>query len=321
MLRALISLIGRAASPGGESGKLTVLTYHRVPLRHDPLLHEDQIDAACFEAHMATISQDFKVMPLGEAIALLRENRLPPKAVAITFDDGYFDNHAVALPILQRHGLTATFFICSGYLDDGLMFNDLITEAVRQTALGQIDLGWLKLGQRTLTPATRRQLANDLTAQTKYMPPQERQETCLRIWRTLCPGARMPRVMMTPEQVLDLSRQGMAIEGHTHTHPILTQTAIEHARKDIELNIAALSDITGARPRLFAYPNGRPGLDFTAEHMTLVKDLGFDAAVSTHWGTATRHSELFSLPRLAPWPQSGTNLAFQIVRCALEAKA
>jgi len=103
---------------------------------------------------MATISQDFKVMPLGEAIALLRENRLPPKAVAITFDDGYFDNHAVALPILQRHGLTATFFICSGYLDDGLMFNDLITEAVRQTALGQIDLGLLKLGQRTLTPAT-----------------------------------------------------------------------------------------------------------------------------------------------------------------------
>jgi len=316
MLRALISLMGRVASPGNLSGKLAILTYHRVPLRHDPLLHADQIDAACFDAQMAFIAKSFHVLPLDEAVSRLHDRTLPPRAVSITFDDGYDDNHTVALPILQKHGLTATFFICSGYLGSGLMFNDIMTEAVRRAESPQADLSWLGLGLRGIESDTRRQLANDLTSQVKYLPADERQEVCLRVWQSLCPSSAMPRVMMTPEQVLDLARQGMIIGGHTHTHPILKQSSLEEARRDIQLNIESLRSITGATPKLFAYPNGRPDLDFTAEHMALVRELGFEAAVSTRWGTASRHADPFALPRLAPWPQSGANLAFQIIRSA-----
>ncbi|MCK7493591.1 MAG: polysaccharide deacetylase family protein [Comamonadaceae bacterium] len=56
----------------------------------------------------------------------LGEGTLPARALAITFDDGYADNHDVALPILRRHGLNATFFVATGFLDGGIMWNDVL---------------------------------------------------------------------------------------------------------------------------------------------------------------------------------------------------
>ena len=60
--------------------------------------------------------------------------RLPPAAAAITFDDGYRDNLEIAAPILKRRGLPATLFVASGFIDGGIMFNDMVIEAsVRRT--------------------------------------------------------------------------------------------------------------------------------------------------------------------------------------------
>jgi peptidoglycan/xylan/chitin deacetylase (PgdA/CDA1 family) len=47
---------------------------------------------------------------------------LPPRAVMITFDDGYRNNLTTALPILQRAGLGATFFISTGFADSQQAF-------------------------------------------------------------------------------------------------------------------------------------------------------------------------------------------------------
>ena len=52
---------------------------------------------------------------------------------------------------------------------------------------------------------------------------------------------------------------------------------------------------------LFAYPNGRPDEDYRAEHAQMVRDAGFEAAVSTAWGSARRNSDPFQLPRFTPW--------------------
>ncbi len=52
---------------------------------------------------------------------------------------------------------------------------------------------------------------------------------------------------------------------------------------------------------LFAYPNGRPQQDYTAEHVAMVRDAGFAAAVSTARGAADRTTDPFQLPRFTPW--------------------
>ena len=97
-------------SPAGARARLSVLIYHRVLARPDPMFPE-QIDAARFTMQMELLSRRFNVLPLAEAVQRLQSNSLDSRSACITFDDGYADNYTIALPILKRHGLTATFFI------------------------------------------------------------------------------------------------------------------------------------------------------------------------------------------------------------------
>src|SRR6185295_2112486 len=105
------------------------------------------VDAAAFDWQMECLSRCFRVLPLSEAVERLRQGTLPGRAACVTFDDGYADNAEVALPILRRHGLCATFFVATGFLDGGIMFNDRVIEAVRGAPGAQLDLTPLGLGR------------------------------------------------------------------------------------------------------------------------------------------------------------------------------
>src|SRR5512147_2526205 len=143
-------------SPAGPTARLSILIFHRVLPKHDPL-NPDEPDAAEFEQRLRWVKSWFHVLPLGEAVGRLRDGRLPARALSITFDDGYADNEEVAAPILERLGLSATFFIATGYLDGGCMWNDRVIEALRRHRGDALDLRDEGLGlHRTSTPAERR---------------------------------------------------------------------------------------------------------------------------------------------------------------------
>src|SRR5512143_3272728 len=107
-LRALAVML----APGGARGRLSILIYHRVLATSDPLNNWDPT-AAQFDRQMQMLSAYFTPLLLADAIERMVAGRLPPRAVAVTFDDGYSDNVQAALPILLRHGVAATFFIAS----------------------------------------------------------------------------------------------------------------------------------------------------------------------------------------------------------------
>ena len=114
-----VTLQGRllaAALPGGVRARLAVLLLHRVQAQPDPM-QPQEMHARRFEALCGWLARHARVWPLGRALDALRQGTLPPRVLCLTFDDGYADNHALALPILRRHGLTATFFITTAGLD------------------------------------------------------------------------------------------------------------------------------------------------------------------------------------------------------------
>ena len=130
LLHRAMRRIVRLAAPAGDRASLCVLIYHRVRSSGDKLDTWNP-SAEEFERQMALLSSCFEPLRLTEAIERLESRSLPRGAVAVTFDDGYADNFEVALPILRRHRVPATFFISTGYLDGGRMWNDTVVEAVR----------------------------------------------------------------------------------------------------------------------------------------------------------------------------------------------
>lgn len=278
-------------------GTLSILIFHRVLARHDDF-NPDDIDATVFDRQIEFLSACYRVMRLDDAVDALVRGKLPPRAAVITFDDGYADNAEIALPILQRHGVSATFFVASGFLDGGMMWNDKIIESMRRGENRLVDLTHAGLGEVCLTPTW--QSAFEVIKRLKYLAPQAREEAIAALIEAA--GVLLPRnLMMTRAQVASLASNGMTIGAHTVNHPILASIDIEAAEREIADNRAELEMITGEPIRLFAYPNGKPGQDYRREHVDLVRRLGFKAAVSTAWGVAHRASDVFQLPRFTPW--------------------
>ncbi len=299
MLRTAFSIL----SGSGSRARLVVLIFHRVLSRVDDIL-PDEPDTRRFDQILGWLDEWFRVLPLDEAISMMREERLPSRAAAITFDDGYADNHDVALPILQRHRLSATFFIATGFLDGGRMWNDTIIESVRRTVLTTLDLKPYRLGRYPIaSPLDRRAAIAGILRDVKYMPIQERIAISEALAAKLVPEG-FGGLMMSPDQVLKMRRSGMGIGAHTVSHPILANLDADTARREILTSKQHLESILGEKVTLFAYPNGRPGKDFLPRDVELVRELGFEAAVSTRPAIARAAVDRLLIPRFTPWDQS-----------------
>jgi len=96
---------------------MTVLCYHAVqPGWQAPMSMEPDM----FASHMGWLARHRRVVPLETAVGSLdRHGRLPGRAVALTFDDGFRSVHQHALEVLTRHGLPVTVFLVAATLGEG----------------------------------------------------------------------------------------------------------------------------------------------------------------------------------------------------------
>lgn len=300
---------------------LTILIFHRVLPAPDPLREGDP-DAANFDSLMGLLARNFSVLPLSEAMMRLGQSRLPRRACCITFDDGYADNLTIALPILEKYHLPATVFIASGYLDGGRMFNDIVIDTIAALNNTVLDLSEISLGVHPLTLLEERRAAiAKILELLKYRTPGQRYADIVRFQELTGYVQLSSDIMMTSEQVVELARRGVEIGGHTVEHPILTSVQDDVARREIAAGKRKLEELIGSPVRFFAYPNGRPYRDYDARHVNMVRELGFEAAVSTAYGVGTPSSDPYQLPRFTPWGGSITKRSLQLIRNAWIGKA
>jgi peptidoglycan/xylan/chitin deacetylase (PgdA/CDA1 family) len=284
--------------------QLSILIFHRVLPERDPLFPQE-LFAARFDRTMAAVAGAFDVKPLTQAVALLKSGQLRGRVLAITFDDGYADNATIALPILQRHGLPATFYVSTGFLNGGRMWNDTVIECLRHTQQPVLQLQALGLGAvPAATVADKRQAIARVIPAIKYLGLQERQTALAQLLHAAGNPTLPNDLMMRSDQVLALHRAGMEIGAHTVNHPILTALADDAAQAEIARGRATLEALTGAPVRTLAYPNGGPDRDYDRRHAAMAQALGFEAAVTTAAGVSRPGDDLFQLPRFTPWDES-----------------
>lgn len=269
---------------------------------------------ARFDSILSWLGRWFNVLPLSDAAARLKRGTLPSRPLCITFDDGYADNFTNALPILQRHGMTATFFVASGFLNGGIMWNDTIIESIRRTGTSMLDLRAIGLGTiQTKSENEKRSAIDQIIRSLKHRPMNERS----RLSRAIAEIAdvQLPEdLMLTSDQLRGLRRAGMEIGAHTAHHPILARLDADDARTEIVSGRQTLESLLGESVSLFAYPNGKFPSDYTLEHAALAADLGFDAAVTTVPGASRQGDDVFQLRRFTPWDQGRMRFGLRLLK-------
>jgi phosphatidylinositol alpha-1,6-mannosyltransferase len=301
-------------SPNGSSARLSTLLFHKVPTVVDPLV-SSELDLPRFEQILDVVAANANVLPLAEATAALQRGTLPPRAVALTFDDGYAEWIDNVSPALRRRGLPATFFVTTGQLGGAeVLWHERIMAAVRALPARGAVLPPGVAGFSDLdVPGCRERLVAQLQERLKYAPLGQRLDAIEHLESQACAPLILPRGF-DAASVRTLHSQGFEIGAHTVHHPILNECTPQQARTEIAECKAELEAIIGGPVHSFAYPNGRPGEDFRAEHVALVKAAGYRNAVTTSNGVASAGTDLFQLPRFTPWGRSEERIAFQLAR-------
>lgn len=285
----------------GTSNKqhLSILIYHRV-LEKTDFMNPSIPTVSEFEWQMELISKYFNPLSLATALELMGKKELPKNAVCVTFDDGYADNEENALPILKKWKVPATVFVSTGFINGGCMWNDSIIESIRRIDEG-INLDSIGLGYyKTETEEQKREAASDIISRIKHIQPSERSDISSFV-KSLSPSKLPTDLMLNNDSLIRMEQSGVDIGGHTVNHPILAKLSNAEALQEIEEGKETLESIINKKIKYFAYPNGKLNKDYRIEQSVMVKNIGFEAAVTTEWGVSSSKSDEFQLARFTPW--------------------
>lgn len=245
-----------------SANRLTILAYHRVVQEMPDNYPFDEDVLSCtqaeFEREMKFVGEVFDVISFADLAGDGLRRRNP---VIVTFDDGYKDNHDVALPVLQRCGVKATFFVTTGYIGSAtLPWWDEVAWVVKHASASALDV---RAGGRRETlpvgsPERRKAAVAFLLALAKRVGDAERQ-ALMRELRAQAPAPTgAPDLMMSWDDVRRLAKAGMEIGSHGVSHALLG-----HVERDEELT-SELRDSkrrieaeTGRTVEALSYPVGR----------------------------------------------------------------
>ena len=313
-LHSLLRSTGRLV---GEN-KLSILIYHQVLPAPDPM-RPGEPDVEKFRWHMQLLRHYFNPMPLGEAVQRLQQEELPANTVCVTFDDGYKNNLTVAQPVLRELGIPATVFVATAFCHGRNMWNDRLIDLVGNMQLSQLNLETLGMATEALAgPQSRLQLVEKLIPSLKYQGYRERLQIIDELYRTNGVEEAAHK-MLTHNEVLRLSQRGVCIGAHTVDHPILKNLSPTEQREQIAGSKYTLENLIGKPVDGFAYPNGRPGTDYDDLSIQMVREAGFNHAVSTTWGISTVETSPFELNRSTPWDQNEARFHLRMLRNVLAA--
>ena len=298
----LSALIGRSA---WRRERLLVLCYHGISLRDEhkwnPALY---MSPATLAGRLDALARTgCHVLPLGEALERLYQRALPDRAVALTFDDGYFDFKERAFPLLRRHGLPATVYLTTQRCDHNRPIVNLILPYVLwMKRAGMLDGRGLPALEEKIWPLQtleqRARVCGQVDAHSKQLKlsPTAKDDIVRQISERLdvsydrLADERMLTVM-NPQEVSEMSALGVDIQLHTHRHR--TPEEPELFVNEIRKNRERIEAMTGIRPVHFCYPSGV----YRKSYFPLLQAEGVISATTCDRGMGAKDVNPLLMPR------------------------
>jgi peptidoglycan/xylan/chitin deacetylase (PgdA/CDA1 family) len=235
-----------------QRNRVTILVYH------DP-------SPEVFDAHLTKLRQRYSIVPLRQFVS---GDPLPTRPLVITLDDGHRGNAALG-PVLQKHGIPATIFICSGIVGTarGFWFKHVT------------DPGPLKL----LDDGERLAALRDVG----YADDTEFDD----------------REALDDGEIARLREALVDFQSHTVTHPILPRCAEPKANDEIARSRRELAERFGLDIYAIAYPNG----DYAPRDLELARRAGYTCGLTEDAGFNTAATDRFRLRRISVADSDGVD--------------
>ena len=284
------------------SNRLLVLGWHNIdptPGFPDP----PGVGRLGFAKQLRTLARFTNVLPFDEALRLMEAGEpLPPRAVVLTFDDGYRDNLELGVPMLAEHALPATFFLVPGFLSGtvGAWWEDLSAAFERARAPRLTFDGTT----HDLTSRTARQAAHDaVRVSVKRLDHAARVAEVARVSEELNPAPTSvgEGLFMDWSGAKSLLAAGHEIGSHTVSHAILGRETEAGQLTELSESRSALESGLGITVDTLAFPNGAAS-DYSETTTRLVSELGYRCAVTTRAGLAGRSDSPYEMRRVVLTP-------------------
>jgi peptidoglycan/xylan/chitin deacetylase (PgdA/CDA1 family) len=305
-----------------------ILLYHRIA---EPTTDPQAmcVKPSRFTEHLEALRRIARPVPLQQLARGLQERKREPRAVALTFDDGYADNLSQAKPLLERYDIPATVFVTAGdvgrerafwweELEQLFLRPGTLPETLRLQINGQRhewDLGaaahysqrdfelhrdWNLFVNAKHDPGPRQRCYRALNGLLHALPNEEKQRLTDKLldWANARPVHSPSHRILSPQELRRLA-EGDLIEigSHTITHPMLSLLPAAAQRAEIEESKASLEEITGRSVKSFAYPYGSRS-SYNKETIALVRAAGYACACANSFDAVWRYTDAFQLPRL-----------------------
>ena len=284
-------------------GGALILGYHRVAnVTHDE--YEVCVTPKHFAEQMDVLKRYAHPTSLASLVEHLRKGSLPPKSVAVTFDDGYADNLYKAKPVLEKYEIPATVFVCTGYTGKEFWWDELD----RLVMSSQSELGalCLQVGEKSFVQdqpkvsskaglESRRKFRQALYHFLLGLDVDEQNQAMddIRAWSAVSSN-EVTAHAMTHDELAKLADGGLIeIGAHTRSHPMLPRLTVEQQREEIVSNKKDLEEWLGKNVDGFAYPNGRA----TSDAKKIVREAGFTFGCTSLHDVVRPASDLHALTR------------------------
>ena len=281
--------------------KLVVLTFHRVLTEEQrnqyPLAHlavsEEELDWICSE-----VKKHFHCQTMTETHDDWLQGKSEGKPlIALTFDDGQYDNYAIAHSVLKKNNLPATFYIPVTHIDNQRnIWHDIASFCIKNCLENESkrarlqDLLNRNVGDVDLTTSTIKFIVNQL----KQLTPENRIQVVQELESISDCGLPDWSRMMSWNEIRELSEYGHEIGSHSMTHALMTQLGTDDLKYEILTSSNQLKERLDIEVNSFCYPNG----NYNESSIQIVKESGYSNAVSTVLGLNSEGMDSYSLKRI-----------------------
>lgn len=242
--------------------------YHSVsdqPLPHIQHLYPPE-PVARFKAALRYIKQHYHPVTDAQIFAHRMEGEpLPPRALHLSFDDGFAECYTVARPLLLQYEIPCTFFVTSGWIDNRGMFYrnkvSLCIEAARQLPR---DAARMVITSLNNAVETKLSSIKDFGAWIKSLEPQDEPviDMAAKMFGIDVPDyLKIQKPYITREQIRELHEDGFTIGAHTVSHTKLSLLSADKVEEEIVESARSVQAITSQEHVPFSFPYSGSGTD------------------------------------------------------------